>query len=83
VRIFSFFLRPGTNPADFRDDHRVARSYLTPQRRLTWRWFREIRDVVDDRLPAGEARLIDELIHPCAAALVVALEVIEVEESER
>jgi Lipoprotein LpqB beta-propeller domain/Sporulation and spore germination len=23
--------------ADFRDDHRVARNYLTPQRRLTWR----------------------------------------------
>ena len=53
------------------------------QRRLTLCRLREVGDVEHHRLGADQLRLIDEVVHPRAATLVVTLEVIDVEQSER
>ena len=53
------------------------------QRGLAGGGLRQIGDVVDDGQCAEQLRLIDEVAHPGAAVLVVALEVVAVEERER
>ena len=53
------------------------------ERRLTGRRLRQVADVVDDRPCAEQLRLTDEVRHPGAAVLVVALEVVAIKERER
>ena len=53
------------------------------QRRLAGRGLGEVGNVVHHRLVARQRGLIDELIHPGAALLVVPLEVVGVEERQR
>ena len=53
------------------------------QRRFAGRRLRQVRDVVDDRQGAQQRRLIDELRHPSTAVLVVALEIIAIEQRQR
>ena len=60
-------------------DHVVERQ----QRRLAGGRLGEVGDVVDHRLGAEQLRLVDEVVHPGAAALVVALEVVAVEQRQR
>ena len=52
------------------------------ERGLAGRRLGEVGDVVDDRLGAEELRLLDEIAHPGAALLVVALEVVEIGEAQ-
>ena len=52
------------------------------QRRLPRRGLREIADIVDDGLRAWERSLVDEAVHPSAAALVVALVVVGIEQRD-
>ena len=52
------------------------------QRGLARRRLGEVADVDDDRLGAHQLRLLDEVVHPGAALLVVALEVVDVEQGE-
>ena len=53
------------------------------QRRLARRGLSEVGDVLDHRLRAQQLRLFDKAVHPGAALLVVALEVVAVEERQR
>ncbi len=53
------------------------------ERGLPRRGLGEVADVEDDRAGAAQPRLIHERVHPGAAVLVVALEVVRVEERER
>src|SRR5580700_1349610 len=52
------------------------------QRRLAWCGFREVGHVVEHWLRPEKPGLLHECIHPRAAVLVVALEVVEVDEPE-
>src|SRR3546814_5927157 len=61
----------------------VCSSDLRQQRRLAGRGLGEVGDVVDHRLGAGQAVLVDEHVHPRAAGLAVALEVVAVEQRQR
>jgi len=53
------------------------------ERGLARRGLGEVGDVVDDRQRAQQFRLADEVAHPRAAVLVVALEVVAVPERQR
>ena len=53
------------------------------QRRLSCRRLRNIQIVDDDGLRAEQARLIDEGVHPCAAALVLARIPVHQEQAQR
>ena len=56
--------------------------FKADQRGLTSRRLRQVRHVVDHRQRSHELRLPDELAHPRATILVVALVVIEVRERQ-
>ncbi len=53
------------------------------KRRLPCRRLREVGHVKDHRLRSGERVLVDEIVHPCAAAFLVTLEVVGVKQRER
>ena len=61
----------------------VVTSSKLMQRRLARRGLGEVGDVVDHRQRAQQLRLADEDVHPRAAVLVVALEVVAVPERQR
>ena len=56
---------------------------ISQQSRLARGRLGEIGDVVHDRFPARQRRLVDELIHPCPTLLVVALEVVGIKQRQR
>ena len=56
---------------------------VADQRRLACRRFREIADVVHDRLIAEQSRLLHEAVFPRAAGFVVALEIVGVPQRQR
>ena len=61
----------------------MVTSRKAEQRRLAGRGLGEVGDVVDDRQRAQQLGLVDEVAHPGAAVLVVALEVVAVEKRQR
>src|SRR5215469_15407311 len=52
------------------------------QRWLSWRRLTEVRHVEHHRLGSHQLRLSDERVHPRAAVLVVALEIIAIEQGQ-
>ena len=64
-------------------EQRLAPRRSVRQRRLAGGGLHDVGDVADDRLRAQQLRLDAEVVHPRAAVLVVAREVVGVEQRQR